>query len=160
MAPRTIYLISIRFSKSQPQQSTSGSLINVIGAPMVGFADEYKRGCEPTKSIEPYEMWSIGGVDSVHIVDWPVGVGGVDTDPMGDLEIAASQVPAPGISQDFIAPVNDITNRRCQEWTMEYVRHLVEKEYVGAEAIQIVQPKRDPPTHGIGLRRVVPQCGN
>lgn len=46
------------------------------------------------------------------------------------------------------------TNKRCQEWTMEYIRHLVSKGYIGAQAIQIVQSKRDPPTHGIGLRRV------
>lgn len=37
---------------------------------------------------------------------------------------------------------------------MEYVRYLVEKGYIGAEAVDIVQSQRDPPTHGIGLRAV------
>jgi hypothetical protein len=37
---------------------------------------------------------------------------------------------------------------------MEYVRHLVAKGYIGPEAVEIVQSKRDPFTHGIGLRRV------
>lgn len=38
---------------------------------------------------------------------------------------------------------------------MEYVRSLVAKGYIGAEAIEIVQSHRDPPTFGIGLRPVV-----
>jgi hypothetical protein len=37
---------------------------------------------------------------------------------------------------------------------MEYVRHLVAKGYIGAQAIQIVQSHRDPPNFGIGLRPV------
>lgn len=37
---------------------------------------------------------------------------------------------------------------------MEYVRSLVAKGYIGAEAIDIVQAQRDPPSHGIGLRAV------
>lgn len=44
------------------------------------------------------------------------------------------------------------TNKRCQEWTMDFVRHLVSKSLITAEAIQIVQSKRDPPNHGIGLQ--------
>ena len=38
---------------------------------------------------------------------------------------------------------------------MEYVRHLVAKGLIGEDAIQIVQSKRDPPTHGIGLQAAV-----
>lgn len=37
---------------------------------------------------------------------------------------------------------------------MEYVSHLVAKGLIDEEAIEIVQSKRDPPTHGIGLRSV------
>lgn len=37
---------------------------------------------------------------------------------------------------------------------MEYVRHLVHLGYIGAGAIDIVQSKRDPPTHGVGLQPV------
>lgn len=42
--------------------------------------------------------------------------------------------------------LGQVNNKRCQEWTMEYVRHLVAKGIMGAGAIQIVQSKRDPPT--------------
>lgn len=37
---------------------------------------------------------------------------------------------------------------------MEYVRHLVARGLIDDEAIEIFQSKRDPPTHGIGLRSV------
>lgn len=35
---------------------------------------------------------------------------------------------------------------------MEYVRRLVHLQYLDAGAIQIVQSKRDPSTHGVGLQ--------
>lgn len=43
------------------------------------------------------------------------------------------------------------TNKRCQEWTMEYVRHLVAKGLVDEKAIEVVQSERDSPAHGIGV---------
>jgi hypothetical protein len=44
------------------------------------------------------------------------------------------------------------TNRRCQEWTMDFVKRLVQAGYIGQDAVDIVQSKRDPPSHGTGLR--------
>jgi hypothetical protein len=38
---------------------------------------------------------------------------------------------------------------------MEYIRHLVSKRLIEPEAIQIVQSRRDPPTHGIGLQPAI-----
>ncbi|KAK7745121.1 hypothetical protein SLS62_009920 [Diatrype stigma] len=46
------------------------------------------------------------------------------------------------------------TNRRCQEWTMEYLRRLRDLNYISPEAVELAQAERDPPTHGIGLRPV------
>lgn len=37
---------------------------------------------------------------------------------------------------------------------MEYIRKIVAKGYIGEEAVQNVQSKQDPPTHGVGLRPV------
>jgi Fe2+ transport system protein FeoA len=34
---------------------------------------------------------------------------------------------------------------------MDYVRRLVQLGYIDESAIEIVQSKRDPPSHGIGL---------
>lgn len=38
---------------------------------------------------------------------------------------------------------------------MEYIRHLVSKGLIGSEAIQTVQSKRDPPSHGVGLQSAI-----
>ncbi|KAL4895066.1 hypothetical protein BDV59DRAFT_174388 [Aspergillus ambiguus] len=164
MLPRTIYLVLTRPATSQrahfaifvpsatnPQR---GSLINVVGAPMMGFMHEFQRGYDLGTIDTPHETYAIGQVDPAYIVDWPDGLHATHSTPQGDIEVAASQIPAPGISENFMAPVNETTNRRCQEWTLEYVRHLVAKGYIGNEAIQIVQSKRDPPDFGIGLRPV------
>lgn len=45
-----------------------------------------------------------------------------------------------------------ITNRRCQEWTTDYVKRLVTFGYIGEDAVSKVQAQRDPPSHGIGLQ--------
>jgi hypothetical protein len=114
MTPRTIYLLSLRQAASQrahfaifvpsainPQK---GSLINVVGAPMTGFSHQFERGYDPDIAQQDYEMWPIGEVDSSHIADWPDDVRAIHTDPKGDMEIAACQVPAPGLSENFMAP--------------------------------------------------------
>lgn len=49
------------------------------------------------------------------------------------------------------------TNKRCQEWTLEYIRHLVSKRLIGSEAIQVAQSKRDSPSHGVGLQPAIPR---
>jgi hypothetical protein len=46
------------------------------------------------------------------------------------------------------------TNRRCQEWTTDFVRRMVELGFIEPDALQIVQSHRDPPGFGVGLRSV------
>ncbi|MCJ1255127.1 hypothetical protein MMC24_002943 [Lignoscripta atroalba] len=165
MAIRTVYLVSARntpwqrahFSIFVPSAGTAnpalGTIIHVVGAPMAGYSLEFKRNYAPELSNEPHTMVPIGSVDESNIVDHASADTTIYSTPRGNLEIAASRIPPPRISQNFMAPVNDTTNRRCQEWTTEYVRRLVELGYISAGAIDIVQSLRDPPNHGIGLRR-------
>jgi hypothetical protein len=47
---------------------------------------------------------------------------------------------------------NQTTNRRCQEWTTDYVRRLADLGYIEEGAIDIVESRRDPPSHDIGLQ--------
>ncbi|KAJ5934606.1 hypothetical protein N7466_004153 [Penicillium verhagenii] len=162
MATRTIYLVCYRNSSSQralfaifvPSAADpfEGTLIHAVGAPMVGYVLEFKRNYSPVLTHRRHEIFPIGQVDPSNIVDSVDEAETKDSTPRGNIEIAASQVPTPGINQNFMAPVNDTTNKRCQEWTMDFVRHLVFKCLIAAEAIQIVQSKRDPPSHGIGLQ--------
>ncbi|KAJ6134499.1 hypothetical protein N7523_000821 [Penicillium sp. IBT 18751x] len=163
MSLRTIYLISSRNTEAQrshfaifvpaAEHPDRGTLIQAVGAPMTGYVIELKRNYAPKEdSTEKYRMIEIGHVDSTKIIDSSSRVKESDGIPKGDIEIAASEIPTPGISDNFLAPVNDMTNKRCQEWTMEYVRNLVGKHLIEPEAIQIVQSQRDPPTHAIGLQ--------
>lgn len=185
MTSRTIYLIASRNSPHQrahfaifvpsERDPETGTLIQVIGAPMGGYGHEYKRNYSPANTPERYTMWPIGQVLSSNIIDTPPEQGpSTEYTPKGNIEIAASEIPAPPKCENFLAPVNEVrlhsffslyldadreillktTNRRCQKWTMEFLRHLVSKGLIGAEAVDIVQSKRDPPTHGISLRPV------
>lgn len=185
MATRTVYLISARntsfqrahFSTFVPSAANPdrGTKIHAVGAPMAGYVLEFKRNYNP--SLDPHDQtFPIGQVHSSDIVDSPDAAPSIDSTPRGKIELAATQIPTPGINQNFMAPVNDVrnmilyggivrsglsshsnfqtTNKRCQEWTMEYIRHLVAKGLIDEEAIEIVQSKRDSATHGIGLRSV------
>ncbi|OJI90981.1 hypothetical protein ABZX51_004481 [Aspergillus tubingensis] len=164
MPPRAIYLVTSRNSPSQRSHfsifvpsvafSNIGTSIHVVGAPMMGYQLEFKRNHALSSNEEPYETVLLGYVDSQHITGSPIESSSmfVDHTPRDDLEIAASQIPAPRVSENFMAPVNDTTNKRCQEWTMEFVRHLVARGLLEEEAVQIVQSKRDSPTHGIALQ--------
>lgn len=40
---------------------------------------------------------------------------------------------------------------------MEFIRSLVAKGLLDSEAIRVVQSKRDPPSHGIGLQPAFPR---
>ncbi|KAL5358672.1 hypothetical protein BJX96DRAFT_146998 [Aspergillus floccosus] len=118
MASRTVYLVATRPSPSQrahfaifvPSATNPqiGSIINVVGAPMMGFIHEFKRGYNLATIDTPYETCPIGHVDSARVVDWPDDCLATHTEPKGDIEIAASQIPAPRVSENFTAPVNDV----------------------------------------------------
>ena len=184
MATRTVSLVSFRRipnqrahfaifipSAADPQK---GTLIHVVGAPMVGYSLEFKRNYAPATTQQPHTMTPIGHVSAQHVIDSSNAQESVDSTPRCNVETVAARVAPPRISQNFMAPVNDVsciyasfvpnmvgavsnnqpqtTNKRCQEWTMEYVRELVGVGYIGPEAIQAVNSRRDPPNHGIGLQ--------
>ncbi|KAJ8109793.1 hypothetical protein OPT61_g7201 [Boeremia exigua] len=161
MSSHTIYLIIYLGQTGQrahfgiwvpyEEGSSEGTVIHVVGAPMVGFSLSFKRRYNPEDTGRAVRLVSIGTVlaQNLHVFE---GEKGEDTTPRGNLELAAAQVPPPRASANFLAPVNDTTNRRCQEWTMDYVRRLVALRYLDEAAIAIVHSKRDAPNVGIGLR--------
>lgn len=121
MAPRTIYLAAFRpFPRSRAHfaiwvpsatKPDVGSLIHVVGAPMAGFQLEFRRTYNPALSKQKHGVWPIGQVDSSHIHEFPdTGPMVIDYNPKGNLEIAALQVRPPGISANFMAPVNDVSS--------------------------------------------------
>lgn len=125
MSPRAIYLIASRNAEAQRAhfaifvpaagQTDRGSLIQAIGAPMTGYILEFKRNHSPSEdSTEKYTMIEIGHVESENIVDSTSTAKCSDGIPKGNLEIAASQIPTPGISDNFLAPVNDVRTRHLR----------------------------------------------
>ncbi|OGE49094.1 hypothetical protein PENARI_c023G01958 [Penicillium arizonense] len=138
MGTRTIYLISARNITFQP----------------ANFSILRERNQGPRRQ-RSYGRLSLSiqtklQPNASHIIDSSADAPPrIDPTPRGNIELAAAEVPTPGISQNFMAP---ISNKRCQEWTMEYIRHLVARGIVGKEAIDIVQSKMDLPSHGIGLQ--------
>ncbi|KAF2679531.1 hypothetical protein K458DRAFT_445843 [Lentithecium fluviatile CBS 122367] len=136
MAPRTLYLLTFRRAPSQRAHftifyryatGTSGTVIHVVGNMMTGFYLEFKRGYDPQPTTETYEIFTIGQIDSQYLNDYPGETSTKDKIPMCNTEITI--------------------NRRCQEWTMDYVRRLVTVGYIDGAVATIVQSKRDPPTH-------------
>ncbi|KAF2801403.1 uncharacterized protein BDZ99DRAFT_344495, partial [Mytilinidion resinicola] len=158
MSYRTIYLLAFRRLSSQrahfsiwvPYQEggETGTAIHVIGTPMSGYSLEFKRAYKPEYTEEPKEMFAIGQINAENVHDWP-GTRQDDSTPIGNLEVVAAQIPPPRKSQNFLAPVNDTTNRRCQEWTTDFIRRLVETQYLDSSVLDQVQARRDPPTHGV-----------
>lgn len=127
MALRTIYLISSRDADAQrarfaifvpsDAQPDRGTLIQAVGAPMTGYILEFKRNHSPAEeSAESYTVIPIGRVDPANIVDSVTEEKSVDSIPQGNIEIAASQIPTPGISENFLAPVNDVRSQKPQAY--------------------------------------------
>ncbi|ELR09973.1 hypothetical protein VC83_06375 [Pseudogymnoascus destructans] len=116
---------------------------------MAGYMLEFKRNYSPTMTQERHEMYPIGEVFAANIIESTSNDRSRDNKPRDKLEREAAQVAPPRISENFRAPVNDTTNRRCQEWTTDFVRRLVDNGVIAQTAFDIVQDKRDPPGHGI-----------
>ena len=183
MAARPLSLVTYRDIASQrahfaifaasSNDLTVGTRIHVVGALMAGYRLEFERNHRPFQSKQRFEMIPIGGTSPDNVVDADGFVESSDAIPRDDLERVAAQLAPPRISENFLAPVNEVcrpeqvferpkmglltdanqtTNRRCQEWTADYVRRLVELGFIEQNALDIIEHQRDLPTHGIGLQ--------
>jgi hypothetical protein len=119
MATRTLQLISSRNSPKQrahfaifvPSAANpdSGTLIQVVGAPMVGYMLEFKRNYSPTMTQEPHEIYPIGEVFADNILESTDSGCRIDNKPRDKLAFEAAKVPPPRISENFRAPVNNVS---------------------------------------------------
>ncbi|KAH7092036.1 hypothetical protein FB567DRAFT_588349 [Paraphoma chrysanthemicola] len=163
MSTRTVYLLIYPGQSGQrahfaiwvpyEEGGSEGTVIHVVGAPMAGFSLQFKRCYNPADTRRLTNLVPIGSVVAQNVHDFQGGRV-EDTTPRGNIELAAAQVQPPRASANFLAPVNDTTNRRCQEWTTDYVRRLVALQYIDESAIAIVHARRDAPDYGIRLRPV------
>ncbi|RMD40423.1 hypothetical protein DV735_g4682, partial [Chaetothyriales sp. CBS 134920] len=127
MVQRPVWLAKFRGSKSQrahfalfipnathanrnPNDRSAackGTIIHVVGAPMAGYAHEFKRNYDCGASQDLENLVQIGWVDSEHVADPPTEAYSKDSTAIGRLEIEALRIPAPRRSENFMAPVND-----------------------------------------------------
>ncbi|KAF2170598.1 hypothetical protein M409DRAFT_19415 [Zasmidium cellare ATCC 36951] len=177
MPTRPIYLLKIRPSPRQrahfctfipyPEHASHdpsnkaeecrGTKIHVIGTPLA-MSLQFQSNFPCHKEHDLEAVVRLGDVDDSLIVDiFPTKDEGgrvlERTEPSGRLEREATSIRPPR-GGNVLALVDDVTNRRCQEWTMDYLRHLVKKGLLDASAVDIAQAERDPPGFGIGLRPV------
>lgn len=122
MPSRKIYLISSRNAEFQrahfaifvpaAAEPDQGTLIQAVGAPMTGYILEFKRNYSPVNDTqEHYSLVQLGDIDAENVIDAPDDIKTTDFEPRGNIEIAASQISPPGISENFLAPVNDVSSR-------------------------------------------------
>ncbi|KAK2836833.1 hypothetical protein FQN49_006681 [Arthroderma sp. PD_2] len=168
MTCRPVHLLTSRASSAQrkhfgvfipfAKDPQNGTVIHVVGAPMVGYKLEFKRNFSPSTAQPPHKSVLIGHVVADLVTDGETNIDStvmeLDYTPKSELEKTASQLPPPPISKNFMAPVDGVYNRRCQEWTMEFIERLVSRKYIEAEALCTAESQRDPPTHGVGLQPV------
>jgi hypothetical protein len=119
MSTRTVYLASSRQSSRQrahfalfvpsANDASIGTLIHVVGAPMAGYSLQFKRNSCPDAEAPPRTLTPIGQIHATHIIDSAHSAQSVDDRPRGNVELVAAQVPPPRISQNFLAPVNDVS---------------------------------------------------
>ncbi|KAH7555252.1 hypothetical protein J3E72DRAFT_376639 [Bipolaris maydis] len=131
------------------ENARGGTIIHVVGAPMLGFSLEFKRDYKPDTTWRTIEMIPIGNVMDQHLHLSESNSEASDM-PCNDIERAATQVQPPRANPNFLTT----TSSDCQTWMLEYVRHLVAIGYLDEAAINIVQSKQDPPQVGVGLRSI------
>ena len=118
MSSRTLFLLMYRAQTIQrahfgiwvadSEGGDIGTKIHVVGNPMIGFVLQFKRKYDPKETAGAPEIIPIGNIDASHVHIFE-GERSEDTVPPGDLEIVASQIPPPRASENFLAPVNDVS---------------------------------------------------
>lgn len=153
---------------------TKGTIIQVVGEPvMQGYKLEFKRNCDCETAHPVQKLVPLGYVDGKDVTGLSIDIEeqgfSTDSTPRSSLERVAAQIPPPPRGQDARAPINgvsackryfdvarrsdgdvlQVTTKRCQEWTMEYVERLKDQGLVSPGAPEGVSAERDPPTRSI-----------
>ncbi|KAM0468341.1 hypothetical protein ACHAP7_011012 [Fusarium lateritium] len=132
-------------------QRTCGTILHVVGEPiMAGFVFGIKRNYDGEDSDGWKSLTLLGEIDVANIHTPPPSKSMTrEYVPRSVVENHAASVTPPPRGQNVRAPIDGVTTKRCQEWTMEVLTLLAEKHLISEEAVSIAQDERDPPTMGI-----------
>lgn len=86
-----------------------GTVIHVVGAPMVGFFLEFKRCYDPETTSRKVQLVALGTVAAQLVHDADDGPLRIDTTPMSELEALAATVKPPGVSRNLLAPSRNVS---------------------------------------------------
>jgi hypothetical protein len=119
MVSRTVFLVSSRLVPSQrahfaifvpsAADPQTGTIIDVVGTPMMGYSLEFKRNYALAANQQHQTTTPIGEIDSQNLVDSTNEQDSIDFTPRDNVEAVAARMAPPGISQNFMAPVNDVS---------------------------------------------------
>ncbi|KAF4553642.1 Hypothetical protein D9617_6g093730 [Elsinoe fawcettii] len=133
-----------------------GTQIHVVGTPMGGFIHEFKRDFDCTASNSCVKAVRLGDMDAA-LADEHNGGYVKEDRPRSQIDRLALTVQPPRGGQVATEPVDGDKNRRCQEWTMDFLAAVVRKGWLTQRAVDAAQAERDPPEFGVGLRPVNPR---
>ncbi|KLO90547.1 Uncharacterized protein LW93_10965 [Fusarium fujikuroi] len=128
-----------------------GTRIHVVGEPLMsGFAFEVHRNYNTQAYPDLKQLVFLGKIDDSILYNYTEIESEIRENTARSLiERLAESVPPPPKGQKIRARIDGVNTKRCQEWTMEVLDLLVEKQLILLEAVNIAQRERDPPTKGI-----------
>ncbi|KAI7762647.1 hypothetical protein LZL87_008993 [Fusarium oxysporum] len=128
-----------------------GMRIHVVGEPLMsGFAFETHRNYNTQPYADLKQLVFLGKIDDSILCDYPETEKEIrEITPRSIIERLAESVAPPPKGQNIRAPIDGVNTKRCQEWTMEVLNLLAEKELIFSGAVSIAQNERDSGTNGI-----------
>ncbi|KAF5967682.1 hypothetical protein FCOIX_11809 [Fusarium coicis] len=130
-----------------------GTRIHVVGEPLMsGFAFEVHRNYNTQAYQDLKQLVFLGKIDDSMLHEHPETKPEIRENIVRSLlERVAESITPPPKGQNIRAPIDGVQvhTKRCQEWTMEVLDLLAEKEWIPSEAVSIAQRESDPPTKGI-----------
>nr|RBQ86032.1 hypothetical protein FVER53263_13723 [Fusarium verticillioides] len=128
-----------------------GTRIHVVGEPLMsGFAFEVHRNYNTQAYSDLKQLVFLGKIDDSMLHEYPETKLEIrENIARSLLERVARSITPPPKGQNIRAPIDGVHTKRCQEWTMEVLELLVEKEFIPSEAVSIAQRESNPSTKGI-----------
>ncbi|KAG8162714.1 hypothetical protein KVR01_007192 [Diaporthe batatas] len=127
---------------------TCGTVVNVRGDPLNGFAHEFERGYIPSEDPEkPPKVLNLGAI-AKNLIEFERPVpDGKDATACNQLERLALSVDAPGRSLGRGASKDGrvrLEIRDCQWWVRQLISSMIEQEIISRDAQRVLD---DAPQH-------------
>ncbi|KAG6810391.1 hypothetical protein H0H92_012074 [Tricholoma furcatifolium] len=149
MSARNVYLVSVPLRNARPHwaiwipvnsnsPNAVGKKIHAVGAPQSGFEIVVEHAFDWSSDADKTHLFLLGTTDASNIIDIAEPTRTTSLNKDDKFEKVASTVSAV-----VAALQRDIPGmRRCQEWTMDYIKALVKAGLLPDDAIVVVAEAR------------------